>query len=194
MKNTILGMTLCSALFLAMSAQGADTYNIDPVHSYVGFSISHLVISSVKGKFNEVTGSVTLEDKKLKTAQGTIQVKSLDTGNAKRDADVRGEAFFEADKYPTITFQTKRVEEKGSETVVVGDFTMHGVTKELALPVKVNGPVKDPWGNERIGVQAKTKVNRKDYGISYNKVLETGGALVGDDVEIEISAEATKAK
>jgi len=194
MKKIFSFLTFCSALCLVQSARSADTYNIDPVHSYVGFSISHLVISSVKGKFNEVSGTVTLEDKKIKDAKGTIQVKSLDTGNAKRDEDVRGDAFFDAGKFPTITFQSKRLEEKGNETVVVGDFTMHGVTKELALPVKLNGPVKDPWGNERIGLQAKTKVNRKDYGISYNKVLETGGALVGDEVEIEIAAEATKAK
>lgn len=194
MKTMFWLLTFGSAILLAKSGLAADTYNIDPVHSSVGFSVSHLVISNVKGKFNEFKGTLVLDDKKIKEAQGTIQTKSLDTGNAKRDSDVRGAGFFEADKYPTITFQSKRVEEKGNETLVIGDFTMHGVTKELGLPVKLKGPVKDPWGNERVGLEAKTKVNRKDYGIAYNKMLETGGALVGDEVEIDINAEATKAK
>ncbi len=194
MKKLFGLLTFGSAILLAKSGLASDTYNIDPVHSSVGFSVSHLVISNVKGKFNEFNGTLVFDGKKLKEAKGTIQTKSLDTGNAKRDADVRGPDFFDADKYPTITFQSKRVEEKGDETLVIGDFTMHGVTKELPLPVKVKGPVKDPWGNDRVGLEAKTKVNRKDYGISYNKLLETGGALVGDEVEIEINAEATKAK
>src|SRR6266481_756014 len=150
MKNLFSLLTFGSAILLAKSGLASDTYNIDPVHSYVGFSVSHLVISNVKGKFNDVKGSVVLDDKTIKEAKGTIQVKSLDTGNAKRDADVRGEAFLDGDKYPTITFQSKRIEDKGAETVVIGDFTMHGVTKELALPVHISGPVKDPWGGERI--------------------------------------------
>src|SRR5882724_817856 len=194
MKTILRLLIVSSALLLAKSGMALDTYNIDPVHSTVGFSVSHLVISNVKGKFNEFSGAVVVDGKKIKEAKGTIQTKSLDTGNAKRDADVRGPDFFDADKYPTITFQSKRVEEKGDETLVIGDFTMHGVTKELALPVRLKGPMKDPWGNDRVGLEAKTKVNRKDYGISYNKLLETGGALVGDEVEIEINAEATKAK
>ena len=194
MKNILTSFALGSVLLAANATLAADTYKIDPVHSYVGFSISHLVISTVKGKFNDVSGTLTLDGKKIQAADGTIQVKSLDTGNAKRDEDVRGDAFFDAAKFPTITFKSKRVEDKGGESVIIGDFTMHGVTKELTLPVKVNGPMKDPWGNERIGLSTKAKVNRKDYGISYNKMLETGGALVGDEVEIEITAEATKAK
>ena len=194
MKTILRLLIVSSALLLAKSGMASDIYNIDPVHSSVGFSVSHLVISNVKGKFNEFSGTVVLDGKKIKEAKGTIQTKSLDTGNAKRDADVRGPDFFDASKYPTLIFQSKRVEEKGGEALVIGDFTMHGVTKELALPLRLKGPVKDPWGNERVGLEAKTKVNRKDYGISYNKMLETGGALVGDEVEIEINAEATKAK
>src|SRR6266481_5229411 len=194
MKTKLKLLTFASALILAKTGFAADTYDIDPVHSYVGFSVSHLVISNVKGKFNAVKGTLVVDGKKITEAKGTIETKSLDTGNAKRDEDVRGTAFFDADKYPTITFQTKRVEEKGDEILMIGDFTMHGVTKELTLPVKVKGPIKDPWGNDRLALETKTKVNRKDYGISYNKMLETGGALVGDEVEIEINAEATKAK
>jgi polyisoprenoid-binding protein YceI len=181
-------MGVCSTAF------AADTYNVDPAHSTVGFSVAHLVINNVKGKFGEFTGTLVVENQTVKEANGTIQTKSVDTGVAARDKDLRSASFFDVEKYPTITFKSKRAETKGGETRLVGDFTMHGVTKELTLPVKVKGPVKDPWGNTRIGLEARTKLNRKDYGLTYNKVLETGGMMVGEEIEIEINAEATKAK
>jgi polyisoprenoid-binding protein YceI len=193
MKPKAVLTSVLVALALSASAQAAETYNIDPVHSSVGFSVSHMVISNVKGKFNQFSGTIVLENNAIKEAQGTIQTKSIDTGNAKRDEDLRSANFFDVAKYPTITFQSKRAEQKGDETILVGDFTMHGVTKELSLPLKLKGPIKDPWDNSRIGLQIKTKVNRKDYGMTYNKALETGGLLVGDEVEIEINAEAVKA-
>ena len=193
MKTKLKLLTFASALILAKTGLAADTYNIDPVHSYVGFSVSHLVISNVKGKFNEFSGQILLEGSALKEAKGTIQTKSVDTGNSRRDDDLRSPSFFDVAKYPTITFESKRVDKKGDRTVLVGDYTMHGVTKELSLPIKLKGPVKDPWGNTRIGLQASAKLSRKDYGMTYNKALETGGLVVGDEVEIEINAEATKA-
>jgi polyisoprenoid-binding protein YceI len=184
-----------SALLLfSLTANAADTYKIDPVHSHVGFSVTHLVINEVKGKFTDFAGTIVLDGKQVKEAKGTIQAKSLDTGNAMRDKDLRSANFFDVEKYPNITFETTNVENKDGDQVLVGKYTMHGVTKEISLPAKISGPVKDPWGNERIGLHAKTKINRKDYGMTYNKTLETGGLLVGDVVEIEISAEATKAK
>jgi len=179
-------------LIVPLSAIAADTYKIDPVHSYVGFSVSHLVINDVKGKFTEFSGTIVLDGKQLKEAKGTIETKTIDTGNAMRDKDLRSPNFFDVEKYPTITFETTSVETKGGEPILVGKFNMHGVTKEISLPAKVRGPVKDPWGNERIGLQTKTKIKRMDYGMTYNKTLETGGLLVGDEVEIEINAEATK--
>jgi len=130
----------------------------------------------------------------LKQATGTIQAKSVDTGVERRDNDLRSPSFFDAAKFPTITFQSKRVEGQGAQTVVIGDFTMHGVTKELSLPVTIKGPIKDPWGNTRIGFQTRTKLNRKEYGLKYNQALETGGLVVGDEIELEINAEAVKAK
>ncbi len=193
MKPNRLIVTLLVTLALSGGAVAADTYNIDPAHTSVGFAVSHMVISTVKGKFNEFTGTVALDNNAVQGAKGTIQTKSVDTGVERRDADLRSANFFDADKYPTITFQSKRAEKRGDETVRVGDFTMHGVTKELALPVVVKGPVKDPWGNSRVGLQAKAKLNRKEFGLLYNKALETGGLVVGEEVEIEINAEATKA-
>ncbi len=192
-------MKLILATFIVLSAlpavaRAADTYKIDPVHSSVAFSIRHMVISNVKGRFQEFTGSLLLENNTLKEATGTIQTKSIDTGVAQRDQDLRSANFFDAEKFPTITFKSKRVEKKGDELVLVGDFTMHGVTKEFSLPARLSGPVKDPWGNERIGLEIKSKLSRKDFGMTYNKALETGGLVVGDEVEIEINAEAVKAQ
>ena len=134
-----------------------------------------------------------VENNAIKEASGTIQTKSVNTGVAKRDEDLRSPNFFDVAKYPTITFQSKRVEKKGDQTILVGDYTMHGVTKEMALPVKVTGPVKDPWGNTRLGLEARTRLSRKDYGMTYNQVLEAGGVVVADEVELEINAEAVKA-
>lgn len=193
-KNTIPYLAVASFALSCSAARAADTYNIDPMHSTVGFAVTHMVINTVHGKFNEFSGVLTLEDGVLKQATGAIQAKSVDTGVERRDNDLKSPNFFDAAKFPTITFQSKRAETQGGQTVLVGDFTMHGVTKELSLPVTVKGPIKDPWGNQRIGVQARTKLNRKDYGLKYNQALETGGLVVGDEVDLEINAEAVKAK
>ncbi len=193
MKTKAVILNLVIVVGLGAGVRGADTYNLDPAHSTIGFAVSHMVINTVKGKFNEFTGTVAVESSGIQEAKGTIQAKSVDTGVARRDADLKSANFFDADKYPTITFQSKRAEKKGDDTVLVGDFTMHGVTKELSLPVTVKGPVKDPWGNSRIGLQARAKIDRRDYGLLYNKTLETGGLVVGHEVEIEINAEAVRA-
>jgi len=179
---------------LTLGAFAADTYKIDPAHSGVGFGVSHMVINTVHGKFNDFNGTVTLDGKNVTDAKGTIQTKSIDTGVPKRDGHLKSADFFDVEKYPTITFASKKAETKDGQTVLVGDFTMHGVTKEISLPVTVKGPIKDPMGMERIGLQAKTTINRKDYGLTYNKALETGGVMVGEEVELEINAEATKTK
>jgi len=193
MKTTIL----VAAIGLSLSnlaVRAADLYNIDPAHSTVGFAVSHMVINTVHGKFNEFTGTVSLDGTAVKEATGTIQAKSIDTGIEKRDDHLRSDAFFDVAKFPTITFQSKRTEKQGSDTTLIGDFTMHGVTKEISLPLTVKGPIKDPWGNTRVGLQARTKINRRDFGIKFSQTLETGALVVGDEIELEINAEAVKAK
>jgi polyisoprenoid-binding protein YceI len=195
MMKTILGTFALSLLVLTgFTVKAADTYNIDPAHSSVGFAVTHMVINTVRGKFNEFSGTLVLDGADLKEATGTIQAKSIDTGIERRDNHLRSPDFFDAAKFPTIIFKSKRAEKQGNDTVLVGDFTMHGVTKELTLPVIVKGPIKDPWGNTRIGFQARTKLNRQDYGLKYNQALETGGLVVANEIELEINAEAVKAK
>ena len=187
-----LGFVVAALLFPSITF-AADTYKVDPAHTSVTFSVRHLGINSVKGRFKEFDGALVLDGDALKEASGTIQVKSVDTGVEKRDDHLRTSDFFDAAKYPTITFKTKRVEKGGSgQPVLIADFTMRGVTKELRLPAKMSKPTKDPWGGVRVGLEAKTKLNRKDYGINYHEVLETGAMAVGEEVELEINAEAIK--
>jgi len=188
LKQTLA--SIAAALLLGSVAYAADTYKIDPAHTSIGFSVRHLGINNVKGKFREFAGAIVLDDGKITEASGTIQVKCVDTGVQKRDDHLRTADFFDAPTYPTIVFKTKRIEMTGGQIVMIADFTMRGVTKELRLPARLAGPVKDPWGNLRIGLEAKTKLNRKDYGINYHQVLETGALAVGEEVELEINAEA----
>lgn len=180
------------AWLLGSLCWAADNYKIDPAHTRVGFSVRHLGISHVKGVFDEFEGAVVLDEGKIKEASATIQVKSVNSRVQQRDNHLRSPDFFDAGTYPTITFKSKRVEQSGEQTVLVADFTMRGVTKELRLPVMVSEPIKDPWGNMRIGLEAKARLNRKDYGLKYNQLLETGIPAVGDEVELEINAEAVK--
>src|SRR5512138_911345 len=160
-NKTMLGLTAVAFLLLT-HANAADNYKIDPAHSSVGFSVRHMGVSNVKGHFDEFAGSVVLDNSTIQEANATIQVKSVNTGIEKRDNHLRTADFFEAAKYPVITFKTKRAEKNGDQAILVGDFTMRGVTKELRLPVTVSGPIKDPQGNSRIGLEARTTVNRKD--------------------------------
>jgi len=200
LKQTLA--SVAAALFLSSSAKAADTYKIDPAHTTITFSVRHLGINNVKGKFREFEGAIVLDNGAITEASGTIQVKSVDTGVPQRDEHLRTADFFDATNYPTITFKTKRIIKHrvfgrrhnlwDGRMTMVADFTMHGVTKELKLSAKQSGPTKDPWGNVRIGLEAKTKLKRKDYGINFHQVLETGALLVGEQVEIEINAEAIK--
>ena len=194
MKTISCSIALSAIVLAALGAPAADSYNIDPAHSTVGFAVTHMVINTVHGKFNDFSGKLSLDGNELKEASGTIQAKSIDTGIERRDNHLRSADFFDTAKFPTISFQSKRAEKQGNGTVLVGDFTMHGVTRELTLPVTIKGPIKDPWGNSRIGLQARTKLNRRDYGLKYNQALETGGLVVADEIELEINAEAVKAK
>src|SRR6266542_2649872 len=192
--RTKIMLTLIGSVLLLPQANAADHYTIDPAHTRVGFAARHFGINTVKGRFKEFTGKLVMDGDALKEATATIQVQSIDTGVEQRDNHLRTPDFFDAKTYPTITFKTKRIEPTVDGVVMIADFTMRGVTKELRLPVTLSKPIKDPWGNTRVGLETKTKLNRKDYGIKYNDLLESGVAAVGDEIEIEINAEAIKDK
>ena len=171
----------------------AAPWQFDPAHTGVHFKVRHLMVSSVRGDFEKVTGKIVYDEADVtkSSADITIDAASINTRVAKRDEDLRSPNFLDVAKYPTITFKSKRVDRVGNGTLkMTGDLTIHGVTKEVVLDVEGPTPaIKDPWGNIRVGGQATTKISRKDFGLVWNKTLDTGGVVVGDEVEITIDVE-----
>jgi polyisoprenoid-binding protein YceI len=176
----------------------ASTWNIDPDHSSVGFSIRHLMVSNVKGNFDKFSGTVDLDDKNITASKvtATIDASSIDTRVQKRDDHLRSPDFFDVAKYPEITFVSKRWSRASNGKLKVsGDLTMHGVTRAVVLDVApFSKESRDPWGNTRRGTTATATINRKDFGIDWNKSLDTGGLMIGDQVEISLEIEMTLSK
>jgi polyisoprenoid-binding protein YceI len=184
-------------LIIAIGVKAQSTWKLDLAHSKVSFSVSHMVISDVTGRFTDfdVTLVHTKDDLTDGKLTATIKVKSINTDNEGRDKHLRSADFFDAEKYPEITFVSKSFEKTGKNTYkIMGDLTMHGATKPVVLETKFNGTVNDPWGNTKAGFKATTTVNRKDFGIVYNKTLEAGGLLIGENVEVTINVELGKEK
>jgi polyisoprenoid-binding protein YceI len=179
----------------AAAPAATATWNIDASHSHVEFAIRHLMISTVKGRFADVKGAVVLNDADLtqSTVDVTIGVASIDTRVGQRDDHLRSADFFEVERFPQITFTSTRVEADGDELRVVGNLTIRDVTKEVTLAVTSEGRGRDPWGGERAGFSATTKIAREDFGLTYNQALETGGVLLGNDIKIAIEVELVKA-
>jgi polyisoprenoid-binding protein YceI len=172
-------------------------FTIDTSHSDVAFTARHMVFAKVRGHFGKWTARLDYDasDPTQSTLAVDIDVASIDTHEAKRDGHLLSADFFDAEKFPKITYQSRRIERVGDRKFrVVGDLTIHGVTRETSLEVEQLGAGKDPWGNERLGFEAKATINRTDFGLAWNQVLETGGVLVGEKVEIEINIEAMAAK
>lgn len=172
-----------------------ETWEIDSSHSGIHFSIRHMVIAKVRGKFTRWSGTLRLQDGDLGTGQveAIIDASSIDTGVADRDTHLKSPDFLDVAQFPEITFRSSKVDARdASELRVTGALTIHGVTREVVLEAEATGRAKDPWGNERIGFTAKTAIDRKDFGLSWNQVLEAGGLLVGDRLTIEIEVEAVR--
>jgi polyisoprenoid-binding protein YceI len=172
----------------------AGTYVLDPTHTRIGFIARHLMVTKVRGNFGDFDGSITIaEDVAKSTAQASIRALSIETGVADRDNHLRSGDFFEAEKYPELTFANARVvAQKGTKFKVLGDLTIKGVTKEVELDVELDGVVTDPFGNEKLAVTASTEINREDFGMTWNAALETGGVLVSQKIVIEIEAQAVR--
>lgn len=184
-------------LFLAASVFAQTNWTVDKSHSKVGFSVSHLVIAEVEGKFNNFDGNISTNGENFEDAKidFTVDVNSIDTDNEGRDKHLKSDDFFNAEKFPKITFKGKSMTKVGDKKYkLIGDFTMRDVTKEIALDVKFNGTTKDPWGNIKAGFKITGEVNRFDYGLKWNKTVETGGLVVGDIVTLSINLELAKQK
>ncbi len=180
----------------AIPADATGTWNVDKVHSEIGFQVRHFV-SKVRGGFTDFSGVLKIDAAKpeASSVEFTIKTASINTNEPKRDAHLKSPDFFDAAKFPEIRFVSKKVVRKSDTSFdVVGDLTMRGVTKEVTLPATFNGIVKDPWGGERAGFDTSITLNRKDYGINWNKVLDEGGYMLGDEVAVTISLETVKAK
>ncbi|HEY4642120.1 MAG TPA: YceI family protein [Thermoanaerobaculia bacterium] len=193
MKRFILSAVLAVvALPLA-----ADTFKVDKAHSNVDYKVRHLV-SNVTGKFTDFDGTIDMQPGKpgASSVEFTINAGSNDTGEADRDKHMRTADFFDVDKFPTISFKSTSIAPSKKKDLynVTGNLTIRGVTKKVTIPVQFLGAAKDPWGNDKAGFSLTTTINRKDYGVNWNKALDNGGFLVGDDVEVTINLETQKQK
>ena len=182
---------------VATPATATTTWNMDPVHSTAEFKVKHMMISNVKGQFTGVKGALTLDEANVTNSrvEATIEAASINTHEAQRDTHLRSADFFDVEKFPALSFKSTRVTPtRGGELAVEGDLTIHGVTRRVVFAVEgPTAPGKDPWGNTRVGLTATTKINRKDFGLTWNAALETGGILVGDDVTITLDVQFVKA-
>ncbi|WP_113698555.1 YceI family protein [Nonomuraea lactucae] len=171
------------------------TYNLDAAHTRIGFVVKHMMVSKVRGNFGDFSGSVTIAENPLESsAQLTIKTESINTGVADRDGHLRSDDFLAVEKYPEITFQSKRVvRQSDDEFTVAGDLTIRDVTKEVELTVEYGGAGTNPWGQDVWGFSLHTELDREDFGLTWNQALETGGVLVGKKVKIEIEGEANPA-
>lgn len=184
---------LLLASLLGAATLFAGTYNVDPDHSNVAFKVKHMMISNVKGQFDKFSGSFVYDEKTktLQSLQGVVDVNSISTDNAKRDAHLKSADFFDVAKYPKMTMTLTKV--KGDYAYV--KLTIHGITKDVKMELETSGMViKDPWGNVRTGLSLSGKVNRKDFGLNWNQLIEAGGVMVGDRVKISVELEGILAK
>lgn len=173
------------------------TWQIDPTHSEVGFSVKHLMISTVRGRFSGVKGSVFLDSDDISRSSVEVEIDAttIDTREEKRDGHLRSPDFFDVEKFPKITFRSRRIEPVGGDRYrVTGDLTIRDVTREVILEATDEGRGRDPWGGERAGFTATGKIDRREFGLTWNQALETGGVLVSNDIKLSIEAQAVKAQ
>ena len=199
LKITHILPVLAAAIFFAAPDARAATerYSVDLDHSIVGFSVAHMVVSKTTGRFTDYAGFIEMdpEAKTVKALEAVIQTASVSTNHAKRDTHLKTPDFFNVEKFPTMTWKMKSYEKHGDKYMAKGDLTLLGVTKEVVLMGTFNGVIpKDPWGNTRAGFTAEGKINRKDFGMNWSKALDSGGLVVGDDVDIRLEIECIKQK
>jgi polyisoprenoid-binding protein YceI len=181
----------------AIAAPATTTWKIDPAHSQAHFKVKHMMISNVKGEFSALNGALTFDGENIanSSVNATIDATTISTGDPQRDGHLKSADFFDTEKFPTLSFKSTKVSKKGEgEIAVAGDLTIHGITRNVTFEVEgPSAPAKDPWGNTRVGLEATTKINRKDFGLTWNSALETGGILVGEDIAITLDVQFIKA-
>ncbi|MBV5321884.1 MAG: polyisoprenoid-binding protein [Sulfuricurvum sp.] len=184
MKKSLFA-TVMATLMIGSSCVSAAVYKVDPSHSTVGFKVKHMMISTVTGKFGNFSGTYDLDKGVFKSLSGAIKADSIDTGIVKRDDHLRSADFFDVAKFGDITF----VMSSATKSKMTGNLTIHGITKKVVLDVDMGGVVEDPWGNQRSGFVLNGKINRKDFGLNWNKAIEAGGVVVGDEVKMVVEIE-----
>jgi polyisoprenoid-binding protein YceI len=177
------------------TAAATSTWSIDPAHTTVEFSVKHLMISTVRGHFGAVTGTIVLneQDPAASSVTAEIDVTSINTRQEQRDAHLRSADFFDVETFPSIKFQSTRIQRDGDHYDVVGNLTIRDVTREVVLHTSDEGRGGDPWGGQRAGFSATTKIDRREFGLTWNQALETGGVVVGNDIKVTLEVEAVKA-
>ena len=191
---TCLAIALTLVTLTVPTAQAAEAYAIDPSHSSVGFSVKHFGISTVRGRFTEFSGELMIDEENLVNSSVAIEIAtaSLDTGHEQRDGHLRSADFFDAENHETLTFESTKIEKTGDgEFLVTGKLTIRGMTHEVRMPVTFGGPIA-VRGNLRVGIEGEITIDRQDYGVSFSRVMDTGGLIVGDDVKISFSLEASR--
>lgn len=191
-KSLVFSVVLAAAGAL----RAADTYTIDNAHSSVGFSVKHLMVTTTKGQFTDYTGAIQYDAKDISksSVKVTIKTASINTGNVDRDNHLRSPDFFDAAKNADIVFESTKILKQGLGYEAAGKLTIKGVTKDVKIPFTLSGPVKDPWGNTRIGVEGGLTINRQDFGVSWSKTLDNGNLVVANDVKIDLVIEGILAK
>jgi polyisoprenoid-binding protein YceI len=188
---------MTSTTTLVQPQTSTTNWNIDPAHAIAEFKVKHMMIANVKGQFSKVSGALFLDESDLANSrvEAVIEAASLETRDGQRDAHLKSADFFDVENFPTLRFKSKSISiVRDGELAVEGDLTIHGVTRKVRFAVEgPPPPIKDPWGNIRVAISATTKINRKDFGLTWNAALETGGILVGDDVTITLEVEFVKA-
>jgi polyisoprenoid-binding protein YceI len=199
MKLTLIRCLMLAGftqLLVYQSVAAPSTWQLDPAHTAATFSVRHMMISTVRGEFSKVTGTIQVDDADVtkSTVNVSIDTTTVNTREADRDSDLRSDHFLDVKDYPTMTFKSKKVETAGTGKLkVTGDLTIRGVTKEVVLDVDgPTGPVKDPYGNQRMAISGSTKINRQDFGVKWNANMDGGGVVVGDEVSITLDAEMIK--
>ncbi len=195
MKKTVLFLSILFLVIYSVSAQEETKWGFDKAHSKIQFDVAHMVISEVSGQFQEYEGTVVTRKEDFSDAKidFSITVKSIDTDNEERDKHLRSVDFFDVEKYPKVTFSSKEMKKAGEHQYqLTGDLSLHGITKEVILDIKYGGTIKDPYGNVKAGFKITGVIDRTDYGLKYNSVMDTGGMLIGEEVTIICNVELIK--